>query len=448
MSTPTSQPNSLSAMTTITSAMFIIGILLALYQGDSALDGVNKVIFQSAKDAVTLALNLVGIMTFWLGVSKILEDASVLKNLANLLSPIICAIFPSIPKGHIAISSMTLNIAANMLGLGNASTPLGLKAMKDLQTLNAKPHTATDAMCMFLAINTSSVTILPLGVMSVLAASNASNPSKIILPSIITTSISTSVAIFAAIACRHVWSRYFSAKDEESGQENFGSKVSLSNNGLGEVTSGDEQDLPRMSLGGKLCLAIVPVAMIIVAANVVVRQSFSLEATLIPLILLTVICTGLAKGVNVYESLIEGGKEGFNVALKIIPFLVVIMVAISVFRESGALTPISQAISYGLGFIVDIPSQVVPMALIRPLSGSGAFAYFTNLAQNAPDAYETYLAGIMQGSSETTFYVLSLYFGSVGVSKLRYALIPALLADLAAAIASCVVGAVCWNLIF
>lgn len=444
MSTPTSR----SAMTTITSAMFIIGLLLALFQGGSALDGVNKVIFQSAKDAVTLALNLVGIMTFWLGVTKILEDAAVLKSLANLLSPIICKIFPSIPKGHIAISSMTLNIAANMLGLGNASTPLGLKAMKDLQSLNSKPHTATDAMCMFLAINTSSVTILPLGVMSVLAASNALTPSKIILPSIITTSISTAVAIFATIACRHIWSRYFSAKDEESESENLESTPIVIKETLGDEASTAKQDLPKLSIGGKLCLAIIPFALILVIANTVLSQSFSLEATLIPLILLTVICTGLAKGVNIYESMIEGGKEGFNVALKIIPFLVVILVAISVFRESGALIPISQTISYGLSFIVDIPSEVVPMALIRPLSGSGAFAYFTNLAQNAPDSYETYLAGIMQGSSETTFYVLSLYFGSVGVSKLRYALIPALLADLAAAIATCVVGALCWNLVF
>jgi len=313
---------------------------------------------------------------------------------------------------------MVMNIAANMLGLGNAATPMGIKAMTELDKLNKEKGTATNAMCLFLAINTSSVTLLPLGVITVRASAGAGEPASILIPSIFATVLSTTAAIIASKLLQS--KKYESVISEEKDESE---KTPLNNEKPGLF---------------KLFTLFVFAALIIggIYYNISVNNepvSFrlfmkALSNWLIPVIIVTFLLFGWFKGVKLYETVTEGAKEGFNVAVRIIPFMVAIFVAVGMFRESGALDIMVNVLN-PVTSLFGMPAEALPMALIRPLSGSGAFGIMSEIVSREPDSFLSFLVSTMQGSTETTFYVLAVYFGAVGIKNARHALPAALIAD-------------------
>jgi spore maturation protein SpmB len=344
---------------------------------------------------------------------------------------------------------MLLNVSANMLGLGNAATPFGIKAMVELDRLNPFKGTATNAMCLFLAINTSSITILPLGVIGVRAAAGASNPAEIFLPTIIATLSSTLVAVIVA--------GLFSKADREYRAEE--SLPEFKDDGVDEIGEAERDDGPDYSHlkidpspTAKLAALITPLLLLFAAisaasaaddALIFLTDQF-LTYWLMPLLMLAMICFGVWKGVKVYEAVTEGAKQGFDIAIRIIPFLVAILVAIAMFRASGAMELLTQIIGPYTN-LIGMPPDALPMALVRPLSGSGAFGVMSALVNEAPNSYEAYVASTMMGSTETTFYVLAVYFGAIGVTRIRHAMIAALAADFTGIIVSCTVCQFLWN---
>jgi spore maturation protein SpmB len=355
-------------------------------------------------------------------------------------------LFPDVPPEHPAMSAMIMNIASNMLGLGNAATPFGIKAMIELNKLNPVPGVATNAMALFLAINTSNVSIAPLGVIALRASLGSTNAAGIWLPTLIATTISTVCAIVAAkILQRFVppISAYRPITDVTPT-----SSVDLP----GTETLGAER--PTLLPGCLLALFVFGAVALGFAAHV--REGLdngqllpamlrdALSSWLLPLLIAAMLLYGAAKGVAVYDALIAGAKEGFQVAVRIIPFLVAILVAAGVFRASGLLDILVSAagpITNAFGF----PAEALPMALLRPLSGSGAYAIMAETMQtHGPDSRIGYLVSVLQGSTETTFYVLAVYFGAVSVSRMRHTLATGLIADLCGIIGSLV--AVTWLL--
>ncbi len=387
--------------------------------------------FESAKSAVTIAIGLIGAMALWLGIMKVAEKAGIMKIIAKKISPIMKWLFPDVPEDHPAMRAMIMNIAANILGLGNAATPMGIKAMQELDTLNTKKETATDAMCLFLAINTSSVTLLPLGVITVRAAAGATNPAGIVIPSILATICSTTAAIF--------FSKLFSKYSKNPAMTDTPYKKAE------EIKDHNEKE--GISVIGK---AIVSLFILIFIAGMTYsiiqtytkgnitsfKDIFSASSSwLIPILISIFLIFGYFKGVKLYETVTEGAKEGFTTAVKIIPFMVAIFVAVGMFRASGALN-ILTALLEPVTSLIGMPSEALPMALIRPLSGSGAFGIMSETVSREPNSFLSFLMSTMQGSTETTFYVLAVYFGAVGVKITRHALPAALLADVTGIITS------------
>ncbi|HSW60972.1 MAG TPA: nucleoside recognition domain-containing protein [bacterium] len=405
-----------SPINTIWLMMVLISVVAASYTGN--MSGLTASVFESAKSAVTLAIGLVGAMALWLGIMKVMEEAGALKLIAKAVRPVMTRLFPDVPHDHPAMSAMVMNIAANMLGLGNAATPMGIKAMTELDKLNKEKGTATNAMCLFLAINTSSVTLLPLGVITVRASAGASEPASILIPSILATILSTSSAIIA--------SKLLQSKSSDT-------------------LISDEKDLENKAVTdyakpGRSALIVVAVFIALIAGGIYFSASSNTETVswrsfmqalsdwLIPVIMVAFLLFGYLKGVKLYETVTEGAKEGFNVAVKIIPFMVAIFVAVGMFRSSGALD-IMVNVFNPLTSLIGMPAEALPMALIRPLSGSGAFGIMSEIISKEPDSFLSYLVSTMQGSTETTFYVLAIYFGAVGIKNARHAVPAALIAD-------------------
>ncbi len=431
-----SQKNKGSAINGIFIFLIMSGIMTALITGTS--ENITKSSFDAAKAAVNLAIGLVGAMALWLGLMKVVEKAGLLLVIARKIKPVMKRLFPDVPGEHPAMSAMIMNIASNILGLGNAATPFGIKAMEELDKLNPNKGTATNAMCLFLAINTSSVTILPLGVIAVRAGAGALDPSGILLPSIFSTACSTFVAIVAA--------KVLAGRSKEPSRKNP------------DITSKDpENDIPSEPLMAegwrRTCIPLYFLTFFIAVMYYLLMHvqggggagDFFLTTVptfLIPFLIGLFIIYGFSRKVPVYETVCEGAKEGFNVALRIIPFLVAILVAISIFRSSGALELLIKAVE-PLTSLIGMPADTLPMALVRPLSGSGAFGVMSDLVNTAPDSRSAFIASIMQGSTETTFYVLAVYFGAVGVTKARHAIAAALLADFTG-----VMAAVFWGNFF
>ncbi|NPA49316.1 MAG: spore maturation protein [Thermodesulfobacteria bacterium] len=382
---------------------------------------VTKVSFEAAKAAVNLAIGLIGAMTFWLGLVKVAERGGLLAIIARRVRFILRKLFPNVPPEHPAMSAMVMNISANALGLGNAATPLGIKAMMELQRLNPHPERATDAMCLFLAINTSNVTLLPLGVIAVRAAAGASEPAAIILPTLFATTCSTLAAVLAAKFLARLYGPEPAPPEEllkaEAEEEAEGKGL------LYEISRAEK----FLIAGLLIFLTVAFLKHLWVAPSVSTLKGF-VSFGLVPLLILSLLVFGYLRGVPVYEAACEGGKEGFQVAVRIIPFLVMILVAIGMFRASGAFdyfVSLLKPVTDPLGF----PPEVLPVALLRPLSGSGAFGLMSEIVARAPDSFASYLASTIQGSTETTFYVLAVYFGAVGIKDPRYAVWAALFAD-------------------
>lgn len=433
-----------SAINGIFIFLVLSGILSALATGTT--EQVTKASFDAAKTAVELAIGLVGAMALWLGLMKVVEKAGLLLVIARRLKPLMTRLFPEVPGEHPAMSAMIMNMAANIMGLGNAATPFGIKAMEELDRLNPDKGTATHAMCLFLAINTSSVTLLPMGVIAVRAGAGALDPAGILLPSILATACSTLVAITAAKSLARRSGKRGAPTDESRTTE----EKPPGENGI----SGDTPSRPLAARGlRRFCLPVYFLVFLSALAVYFYRHVTAgadlsdfflrhLPTWLIPFLMGLFIVYGFSRRVPVYESVCDGAREGFKVALRIIPFLVAILVAIAVFRSSGALALCIAAVE-PLTTLIGMPADTLPMALVRPLSGSGAFGVMSDIVSAAPNSKSAFIASIMQGSTETTFYVLAVYFGAVRITRVRYAVTAALMADLAG-----ILAAVFWGNLF
>lgn len=421
MNSNTKSDNKSSAI----SIIFIFFILASIFYGgaNGKMKEVTDASFTAAKSAVNLSIGLIGIMALWLGLMRILEAGGLILSIARGLKPIMSWLFPEVPINHPAMGAMILNISANMLGLGNAATPFGLKAMKELDKLNPVKGTASNAMCLFLAINTSSIALLPLGVIGVRAAAGASSPEAIWIPSTIATLCSTLVAVFAA--------KFFATKEERTNKDLNKEEVEIDN----EINENYEKFLKKPNIIEKQ-FVLISVASLVLCFFISKSSISDLPTWLLPTLMLLIVSYGVSRGVKIYEAVTDGAKQGFDLAIRIIPFLVVILVAIGMFRASGAMQ-FGAKILNPLTSLIWMPAEVLPMAIVRPLSGTGAFGVMSEIINNAPDSYSSYLASVIMGSTETTFYVLAVYFGSVGITKVRHAVVAAILADITGVVASC-----------
>ncbi len=416
-----------AAINIIWLGMILIATLTAAFTG--RMDALTRASFDSAKGAVTLAISLIGPMALWLGIMKVAEAGGMLRLIARAMRPLMTRLFPEVPAEHPAMSAMIMNLAANALGLGNAATPMGIKAMQELDKLAAEEGTATNAMCQFLAINTSSVTLLPLGVITVRAAAGAHDPAGILIPSLIATTCSTAVAIIAARMLAR-------GPDPSLAATRFAEKTLEKKEG--NTTSFMVGQVGRLMITA--FAALFAAAMIYRGIKAPAPENFTglianISAWLVPIIICSLLIFGYLRGVKVYESLTEGATEGFTTAVKIIPFMVAIFVAIGMLRASGAID-FAISVLAPLTNKMRMPAEALSMAFLRPLSGSGAFGLMSEIVSREPDSFLSFLVSTMQGSTETTFYVLAVYFGAIGIKKTRHALPAALCADAAGIIAS------------
>lgn len=393
-------------------AFFVVAFVIALFRlvvmGDTEVfPEIMNSTFASSKTAFEISLGLTGVLSLWLGIMKIGERGGVVNALARVLSPVFTRLFPDIPKGHPVTGSIFMNIAANMLGLDNAATPLGLKAMEQMQTLNTRKDTATNPMIMFLVLNTSGLTIIPVSIMVYRAQMGAAQPTDIFIPILLATFFSTLTGIIVTSLYQRI---------------NLLNRVML------------------LTLGG-LCVAV---AAVMWGFGRLDKEQMNIVSTSVANILLftiiiTFILAGVRKKVNVYDAFIEGAKDGFSTAVKIIPYLVAILVGIGVFRASGAMDMLIGGIKWvveACGGNTDFVGAL-PTALMKPLSGSGARGMMVDaMTTYGADSFVGRLSCIFQGSTDTTFYILAVYFGSVGVRYTRHAVACGLLADLAGVIAA------------
>lgn len=384
--------------------LFLLGLLATLGQflnGDYTLfQAVVQSTFDMAKLSVEIAFGLVGLLALWCGLFRIVEKAGLIGTLSRFLGPFFQRIMPEVPRGHEAQGAITMNLAANMLGLDNAATPLGLKAMQALQSLNPNPATATNAQILFLVLNTSSVTLLPVTIFMYRAQMGAADPTEVFIPILLATMASTLAGLVAVMLIQKI---------------PFDGVVLAYLVGFVALLS-----------GFVFWLTLLPSADLSLVSQLLANG-------LLLLVVGAFIAMGLARGVAVYEEFIEGEKEGFTTAIKLIPYLVAMLVAIGVFRASGAMDWLLSVIANGLGLsaVGAMVMEAIPVAIMKPFSGSGARALMLEVMNTSGvDSFSAKLAAVMQGSTETTFYVLTVYFGVVGITRIRYALWCGLLCDL------------------
>lgn len=381
---------------------FIVGCIRFVAFGDaSVLPDMMNATFDSAKSGFTISLGLTGVLALWLGIMKIGEKGGAIQAFSKIVAPFFSKIFPDIPKNHPASGSIFMNIAANMLGLDNAATPLGLKAMKELQEINPKKDEASNPMIMFLVLNTSGLTIIPIGVMVYRAQMGAANPADVFLPILIATFLSSLAGLIAVSIYQRI---------------NLFNKVII-------------------GVLGTMCALI---AGLFVGIRHLSQEQLTTYSTLTSSfillgIIVTFVLTAAVKRINVYEAFIDGAKDGFKVAVDVIPYLIAILVAVGVFRASGAMDFLIEGMARffaWIGINTDFVGAL-PTAIMKPLSGSGARGLMVDaMQQYGADSFVGRLASTIQGSTDTTFYILAVYFGSVGIKKTRYALTCGLIADL------------------
>ena len=397
-------------------AFFVVAFFVALcktiFFGDTEIfTALVNSTFDSSKSAFEIAIGLTGLLAFWLGIMKIGEKSGMINSLSKFLSPVLCKLFPDIPKGHPALGSIFMNLSANMLGLDNAATPLGLKAMDQLQELNPKKDTATNPMIMFLVINTSGLILIPISIMMYRAQMGAAQPTDIFIPTLITTTISTMVGITVVSISQH---------------------INLFNKAI-------------LSLVGGIAVFFSLLMWLFITVS---RETMGTYSTLVANIILfgiiiIFISWGMWKKANVYDAFIEGAKDGFNTAVRIIPYLVAFLVGIGVFRASGAMNILVDGIGYlvGLTGVNTTFVGALPTALMKSLSGSGANGLMIDtMQQYGADSLVGRMSCVVRGASDTTFYILAVYFGSVGITKTRNAVTCGLLADLSGIIAGILIS--------
>lgn len=392
-------------------AFFFLAFAMAVYRslvmGEVAVwSDIMSSSFSSAATAFEISIGLTGVLALWLGLMKIGERAGVVRFFGRMISPLFCRLFPGVPKDHPAMGSVFMNVSANMLGLDNAATPLGLKAMQELQTLNPRKDTATDAMIMFLILNASGLCFIPISIMMYRSQAGAANPTDVFLPILLATFISTMVGIVALCLRQRI------------------------------------RLLDPVLLTWLLGMAAVIFGTVWVFSGMdgeaVERWSGFVANFLLFSVIIAFLGAGLVKRVNMYEAFIGGAREGFRTAVTIIPYLVAILVAIGMFRASGAMALLTDGMTAAVAFFGFDTQWVeaLPTALMKPLSGSGSRGMMVDLmATHGPDAFVSRVSAAIQGSTDTMFYVLAVYFGSIGVRRTRYAVPYALLADLSGSVA-------------
>ncbi|MEG1617074.1 MAG: nucleoside recognition domain-containing protein [Bacteroidales bacterium] len=391
---------------------FVLALFATLFTGNMTVwSEIINATFGAAKTAFEISLGLTGVLSLWLGLMKVGEKGGVIGFFSRIVSPLFTRLFPGIPKGHPALGSIFMNLSANMLGLDNAATPLGLKAMQEMQSLNKEKDTATNPMIMFLVLNTSGLTLVPIGVMVYRSQLGAANPSDVFLPILIATFFSTMAGLLMCAVKQKI---------------NLFNKVIIGS--LGTLTA--------------IIVAIIWVFSRMNQEEVSLYSTFFSNALLFTIIA-GFIFAGLRKRINVFDTFIEGAKEGFKTAVMIIPYLVAMLVGIAVFRASGAMDYLTD----GLGWLFDrvgIPSDFIgalPTALMKPLSGSGARGMMVDAINTyGVDSFVARVASTIQGATDTTFYILAVYFGSVSITKTRYAAGVGLFADLVGIIAAILVA--------
>ena len=443
-------------------------VALAVFIGGATgrLREVTEGAFQMADTAVMkIALPLVGIMALWLGLMRLAEHSGLVQQLARGLRPLMRRLFPDVPPEHPAMGSMLMNMAANMLGLANAATPLGLRAMRDLETLNPQPGTATNAMCTFLAINTASIQLLPTTAIAILAAQHAKDPTAIVGTAFLASICATTSGI-VAVKWMERW-RIFRPTPAPAGAAP--TSVSTAAPATAPVVVPEPAPMPawgRFAVGLILAAFAALLAWIVVAPasyhtattalstrifppqvslpawedtsaqHLALRAIGALSLLAVPFLLVFFPLYAALRGVKVYEEFVEGAKEGFQVAIRVIPFLVAILVAVGMFRGAGGIEALKSMLApllTPLGF----PPDLLPLVLVRPLSGSATTGLFAEIVQRlGPDSLTTRMAGTIFGSTETTFYVLAVYFGSVAVRRARHAVAAGLVADFVGVVAS------------
>lgn len=390
---------------------FLMALGRSIFTGDLAVwSDVMNASFDQAAFAFQVSIGLTGVLTLWLGIMKIGERAGVIEFFGRLISPFFSRLFPGIPKGHPAMGAIFMNISANMLGLDNAATPMGLKAMQEMQSLNPHKETATDAMIMFLVLNSSGLCLVPVSIMMYRAQGGAANPTDVFIPILIATAVATLVGLTALCIRQRI-----------------------------------RMDRVLWSWLGGIALFVALVTWLFSSLpgdKVALYSTFGANVILFSVIV-AFILAGVRRHLRVYDVFIEGAKEGFHTAVMIIPYLVAILVAIGMFRASGALDIITGGVSDAVAWMGFDTQWVgaLPTMLMKPLSGSGSCAMMLDVMKSSgADAFVSKLAACVRGSTDTTFYILAVYFGSVGVSKTRYAAGYALLADVVGAIAAVVIA--------
>ena len=396
-------------------ALFALGFLVGVIKlclGDmEALPAMMDSTFEMSKDGFEMCLGLTGTLTLWMGLLKIGEDSGLINKLANFLSPVLTRLFPEIPKGHPALGAIFMNISANMLGLVNAATPMGLKAMQELQSINKAKDTASNSMIMFLTLNTSGITIIPISIMAYRAKAGAADPTDVFIPLLLTSLCSTIVGL---IVC------------------SIYQRINLFNRYI-------------MALFAVIAVFVAGLFTFIWGMDNQQMQNFCRVLTSIMILgaIMIFIYSGWRKKLNVYNSFIEGAKGGFNVAVTLIPYVVAILVAVGVFRASGGLQMLQHAVEAGveaIGLNSDFVGAL-PVALMKPLSGPGARGMMLeNFSHFGPDSFIGHLSSVLQGCTDTTFYILAVYFGSVGIKKYRYSVTCGLSADIAGMIAAVLIS--------
>ncbi len=395
------------------------------------MEALSSGMIDAAGGAVELALGLVGVRTLVLGLMKVAEAGVLLTLIARLIRPLMVRLFPQVPPDHPAMGAMILNLSANALGLGNAATPFGIRAMQELDRLNPHPGTATDPMALFLAINTAGVTLLPTSVIALRAAAGSADPAAVLPTTLFATVCGTVAAIAAAFALRRVFPAGLAVLQAEA-------RTPLPPGSEGPPDQALQDPQQAVADGYPLWVSMLALAAIVALIPATIVWGRAISPWIVPGLMLGFLLFGAARGVRVYEVFVDGAKEGFQVALRIIPYLVAILVAVGMLRASGAMEAIVGALGRVTGPL-GLPAEALPMALLRPLSGSGAYGVMASIIENpatGPDTYVGMLVTTLQGSSETTFYVLAVYFGAVQVRRMRHTLAAALIADLVALVAA------------
>ncbi|HEV2842263.1 MAG TPA: nucleoside recognition domain-containing protein [Chthoniobacterales bacterium] len=445
----------------------LVVLAVAIGGWNDRLNEVTAGAFDGAKTAVTIALGLIGVMALWLGVMRLAERAGLVQRIARGLRPVMRRLFPHVPTEHPAMGSMLMNMAANMLGLGNAATPLGLRAMRDLESLNPRPGVASNAMCTFLAINTASVQLIPATAIALLAAAGSTRPTAIVGTALLATLCAATVAITSAKLMEKLpFFRLREAPIRDSGvppelvlgQIGSGASSPPTTTAAADAYKMEEPPIAKPRAWASVVLALLILFFIVLFVRMVfpalfnlpsdpnavmqstfVRSINALSILAIPFLLSFFPVYAATRGIKVYEEFVEGAKEGFGVILKIIPFLVTMLVGISMFKGAGGIDLLTRVLTPVLAPL-QFPTDLLPLALMRPLSGSASLALLTDIIHRlGPDNIVSRMAATIYGSTETTFYVAAVYFGSVGVKQTRHAIPAGLLGDLAGVIASVII---------